>query len=71
MPAELPALLLTGIAKGQGSAEMLLELLAILNEKGLLTDAEVGRVVGVMADQMRDFDTQVQNSVVQGKSLKG
>ena len=71
MPAELSALLLMGIARGQGSAQMLLELLAVLHEKGLLSEPDVQRVVNVMADNMRDFDAQVQGTVVRTDALKG
>lgn len=67
--AELNTLLLTGIAKGQGGVEMLLELLAILNEKGLLTEADVQRVIRVMAENMRDFDVQIKRSVL-GDSIQ-
>ena len=69
MSAELPALLLTGIARGQGSAGMLLELLSVLTEKGILTDADIARIVAALADHMRDFDAQVRGSVAPGEHL--
>ncbi|WP_339097762.1 hypothetical protein ACINK0_14975 [Deinococcus sp. VB343] len=71
MPAELSALLLMGIARGQGGTQMLLELLAVLHEKGLLSEPDIQRVVNVMADNMRDFDAQVQKSVRRADALKG
>lgn len=71
MPAELPlAILLTGIAKGRGGAEMMLELLAILNDKGVLTESEVRQVVNVMAADMHDFNSEMQRSQ-KLDSLKG
>lgn len=73
MSAELPGLLLSAVARGQGSAEMLLELLAVLHDKGVLTEADVQRVVAVMAAEMRDFDREVRASAhpSQAGSLKG
>lgn len=61
MPAELPVeLLLTGIARGRGSAEMMLELLGILHDKGVLTEAEVRRVVNVLAADMSEFNLELR-----------
>lgn len=71
MAAELSALLLTGIARGQGSAGMLLELLAVLSEKGVIGDADVQRVVSALSDNMRDFDAEVRRSMGRGDTLKG
>ncbi|RJF68919.1 MULTISPECIES: hypothetical protein [Deinococcus] len=71
MPAELPVeLLLTGIARGRGSAEMMLELLGILHDKGVLTEAEVRRVVNVLAADMSEFNLELRQGH-QSVPLKG
>ncbi len=71
MPADLAmSTLLTGIARGRGSAEMLLELLAILHDKEILSDSEVQRVVDVLAAEMRDFDRELRPRET-AVSLKG
>ena len=71
MPAELPLqTLLTGIARGRGGAEMLLELLAILHDKGVLTEAEVRQVVNVLAADMRDFNSELRQGQIP-RSLRG
>lgn len=63
MPANLPlATLLTGIARGRGGAEMMLELLAILHNKGVLNETEVQRVVNVLAADIHDFNSELQQS---------
>lgn len=62
MPAEEPMeILLTGIAKGRGGAEMVLELLAILHDKGVLTEAEVHRVVKVLVADMNEFNAKLRH----------
>lgn len=71
MPSELPLdLLLTGIAKGRGGAEMMLELLAILHDKGVLTEAEVRRVVNVLAADMSVFNSELRQGQPP-RSLRG
>lgn len=71
MPAELPLdVLLTGIARGRGGAEMMLELLAILHDKGVLTEAEVRRVVNVLAADMSEFNSELRQGQL-SQSLRG
>lgn len=66
MSAEWPLeTLLTGIAKGRGGAEMVLELLAILHDRGVLTEAEVHRVVNVLVADMNEFNSKLR----QGQQL--
>lgn len=72
MPAEFPLdVLLAGIARGRGGSEMMLELLAILHGKGLLSEAEVRRVVNVLTADMQDFTSQLRQGREPGASLKG
>ena len=72
MPAEFPLdVLLTGVAKGRGGAEMLLELLAMLHDEGVLSEAEVRRVVNVLTADMQDFNSQLRNNQQPGETLKG
>lgn len=52
--------LLTGIARGRGGAEMMLELLAILHDKGVLNKAEVRQVVNVLAADMSEFNAELR-----------
>ena len=71
MPAEFPLdVLLTGVAKGRGGAEMMLELLAILHDKGVLNEAEVRQVVNVLAADMRDFNSELCQGQLP-RSLRG
>lgn len=71
MPADLPLdTLLTGIARGRGGAEMMLELLAILHEKGVLSELEVQRVVNVLAADIHDFNAELQQNQ-SASGLKG
>lgn len=70
MPVELPLdVLLTGIARGRGGAEMMLELLSILHDKGVITESEVRRVVNVLAAEMQDFNSELRQG--QLPALKG
>lgn len=62
--------LLTGIARGRGGAEMMLELLAILHDKGVLNKAEVRQVVNVLAADMRDFNSELRQGQIP-RSLRG
>lgn len=60
MTADHPwTLLLTGVARGRGGTAMMLELLAVLHERGVLTEEDVGRVVKALAAEMRAFDAEL------------
>lgn len=63
--------LLTGIARGRGSAEMMLSLLAILHDKGVLSEAEVRRVVNVLAADMSEFNSELRQGHESPRHLKG
>ena len=69
--ADLPlGTLLTGIARGRGANEMMLALLALLHDKGVLTEGEVRQVVQVLAADMRDFQVELQGGPAE-PALKG
>lgn len=63
--------LLTGIARGRGGAEMMLELLAVLHGKGVLSEEEVQRVISVLAADMREFDLELRGTLPRAASLRG
>ncbi|GGM16839.1 hypothetical protein [Deinococcus aerophilus] len=58
---------LKGAAQGQGSVGMMLELLAVLNERGVLSEADVRRVVGALAAELQLFDAELRGR----RGLKG
>lgn len=74
MAADHPwPLLLTGVARGRGGTAMMLELLAVLHERGLLTEEDVRRVVNALAADMRAFDAELGHpaSALPPAPLKG
>ena len=62
MPREADALsaVLLGAAQGRGGVGMMLELLSILEGRGVLSEADVRRVVGVLAADVGLFHAELR-----------